>query len=43
VPRADVVEALLAELAKRHELERASLAKELLAAAEAWEAEHRLP
>jgi len=43
VPRAALVEALLAELAKRHELERAPLAAELLAAAAEGEADHRLP
>jgi len=43
VPRAAVVDALLAELAKQHELARAPLPTELLAAAEAGEHEHRLP
>lgn len=42
VPRRVVVDALLAALAKRHELERAPLAPDLLAAAERGEAEHRL-
>jgi lipoate-protein ligase A len=42
VSRADVVAALLAELAKRHELARAPLPPALLAAAEAHEAEHRI-
>jgi lipoate-protein ligase A len=43
VSRAAVVEALLAELAKHHELGRAPLPREMLAAAEAAEHEHRLP
>jgi len=43
VSRAAVIDALLAELAKRHELERAPLAPGLLAAAENRESEHRLP
>ena len=42
VPRAALVDALLAELGKAHSLERAPLAKELLAAAEAIEGEHRI-
>jgi lipoate-protein ligase A len=41
--REAVVDALLAELGKRHELERAPLARGLLAAAENGEHEHRLP
>jgi len=40
--RADLVEALLRELAKRHEFERAPLAPELLASARLRESEHRL-
>lgn len=42
VPRAAAIDALLAELAKRHDLERAPLVKGLLAAAENSEHEHRL-
>jgi lipoate-protein ligase A len=42
VPRAVVIDALLAELAKRHDLERAPIAKGLLSAAENGEHEHRL-
>ena len=43
VPRAAVIEALLAELARRHDLERVRIAAGLLAAAENGEQEHRLP
>jgi lipoate-protein ligase A len=43
VPREAVIEALLSELAKRHELERAPIAAGLLAAAGNGEHEHRLP
>ncbi len=42
VSRADLVEALLGELAKRHALERGALAPELLADARRGESEHRL-
>jgi hypothetical protein len=42
VSRAQLVEALLAELGKAHALERAPLAPELLAAAEAGAHEHAL-
>jgi lipoate-protein ligase A len=42
VPRVAVIDALLAELAKRHTLERGLLAPALLAAAEAGEREHAL-
>ena len=42
VPREAVIEALLAELAKRHDLARAPLAAGLLVAAENGEHEHRL-
>jgi lipoate-protein ligase A len=42
VPREAVIEALLAQLAKRHDLERAPLAEGLLAAAGNAEHEHRL-
>ncbi len=42
VPRAAVIEALLAELAKSHALERAPLADEVLAAAERVAREHAL-
>jgi hypothetical protein len=43
VGREAVVDALLAELAKRHDLERAPIAAGLLAAAENGAHEHRLP
>jgi lipoate-protein ligase A len=43
VPRDAVIEALLAELAKRHDVERAQMANGLLTAAENSEYEHRLP
>jgi lipoate-protein ligase A len=43
VSRAAAIDALLAELAKRHEIERAPLATGLLAAAENGEHEHQLP
>jgi hypothetical protein len=43
VPRDAVIEALLAELAKRHDVERAPMANGLLTAAENSEYEHRLP
>ena len=42
VAHAEVVEALLDELAKRQELARAPLPRELLAEAEAFQAEHRI-
>jgi lipoate-protein ligase A len=42
VPRVELVEALLAELAKAHTLERAPLAPDVLAAAAALESDHRL-
>jgi hypothetical protein len=42
VPRAKLVEALLAELAKAHEPVRAPLPPDLLAAASALEHDHRL-
>jgi lipoate-protein ligase A len=43
VPREAVIEALLAELAKRHDLEHAPMVNGLLTAAENSEHEHRLP
>jgi lipoate-protein ligase A len=43
VAREAVIDALLAELAQRHDLERAPIANGLLAAAENSEHEHRLP
>ena len=43
VARAAVLDALLAELAKRHEIERGPLASGLLLAAENAESDHRLP
>jgi hypothetical protein len=42
VPRDALIEALLAELAKSHALERAPLPRELLAEAAGREGEHRL-